>query len=104
MPTSGQILQIKQKPAVNPTSRMASDLHCVLHDFARWQVKIWPGVLHKEAFMLAPTLKGEMEDFAAAVKRNRVLFRGEQFIQEVWWEIFAEDMLRQMAAKTRKIN
>jgi len=54
--------------------------------------------------MLAPTLKGEMDDFVAAVKRNRDLFRGDQFIQEVWWEIFAEDMLRQMAAKTRKIN
>jgi hypothetical protein len=61
-------------------------------------------VLHKEVFMLAPTLKQEMDDFVIAVKRNKEWFRGEQFIQEVWWEIFAEDMLRQMAAKTRKIN
>ncbi len=54
--------------------------------------------------MLAPTLRREMDDFVTAVKRNRELFRGEQFMQEVWWEIFAEDMLRQLAAESRNIN
>ena len=54
--------------------------------------------------MLAPTLQREMDDFVMAVKGNKELFQGEQFIQEVWWEIFAEDMLRQMTAKTRNMN
>lgn len=52
--------------------------------------------------MLAPTLNQEMDDFVIAVATNENLFRGEQFIQEVWWEIFAEDMLRQMTARSRK--
>lgn len=51
--------------------------------------------------MLAPTLKQEMDDFVIAVAGNKTLFSGEQFIQEVWWEIFAEDMLRQMTARSR---
>lgn len=51
--------------------------------------------------MLAPTLKQEMDDFVIAVASNNDLFRGEQFIQEVWWEIFAEDLLRQMTAQSR---
>jgi hypothetical protein len=89
---------------------MARDVHygsgCfqnISQESEPWNVELKdsPTIVRKEALMLAPTLKQQMDDFVLAVATNQDLFRGEQFIQEVWWEIFAEDLLRQVTAQIR---